>query len=66
MMWFKVLRYDSFGLTVVEGPLMSGRLGDNTKAVETSRTLAPPNIRALEMFLGNASPCLMDQFTPKT
>jgi hypothetical protein len=28
-------------------------------------TLGPSNIRALEIFLGYASPCLMDLFTPK-
>jgi ABC-type multidrug transport system ATPase subunit len=28
-------------------------------------TLGPVNIRALEIFLGYASPCLMDLFSPK-
>jgi hypothetical protein len=28
-------------------------------------TLGPLNIRALEIFLGYASPCLMDLFAPK-
>jgi hypothetical protein len=29
-------------------------------------TLGPLNIRALEIFLGYASPCLMDLFIPKS
>jgi hypothetical protein len=42
-----------------------GRAAPRLMISHIMRTLGPLNIRALEIFLGYASPCLTDLFTPK-